>query len=253
VHTHGFVSYAGNAVQHGLSVSNDGMRFLAFLTAVVVCLAGECSPKVAPTTLRELTTSSDLIVAGEVTRVSSVKGLRVAEVRVTTTMKGQSSSTIYYLAQPTWICDTTSAIVGEETLFFFTKYRFDPHPASMAYVKPTGDPGTYAIENDVSPLGAFKEPTGFREQINALVGDSHFWQVSWAGRGQMPIRDLRGTKYATLWVGDVRLSESIHTVSGPEPEYSSFIRSAPLAAILAFVQQQSKAIVPRRKVQGGLR
>jgi hypothetical protein len=121
---------------------NDGMRFLAFLTAVVVCLAGECSPKVAPTTLRELTASSDLIVVGEVTRVTSIKGLRVAEVRVTTTIKGQSPSTIYYLAQPTWICDTTGATVGKETLFFFTKYRFDPQPTSMAYVKPIGGLGT---------------------------------------------------------------------------------------------------------------
>ena len=219
---------------------------------MMVCLAGECLPKVAPTTLKELTVSADLIVVGKVTKVTSVKGLRVAEVQVTTTLKGQSPNTIYYLAQPTWICDTTGATVGEETLFFFTKYKFDPHPASMAYVKPAGEPGTYTIEDDVSPLGAFKEPTGFREQINALVSDSHFWQVSWAGRGQMQIRELRGTKYVTLWVGDVHLPEGIHTVSGPEPEYSSFIRSAPLAAILDFLQQQSKATVPRRRVRRSL-
>ena len=111
----------------------------------------------------------------------------------------------------------------------------------------------YTIEDDVSPLGAFKEPSGFREHIKPLLGDSHFWQVSRAGRGQMPIRDLRGTKYATLWIGDVRLPEGIPTVSGPKPEYSSFIRSAPLAAILDYVQQQSKAIVPGRRVQSGLR
>jgi hypothetical protein len=215
------------------------MRFLAFLTAAVVCLTGECSPKVASTTLRELRNNSDLIVVGKATTVTSVKGVRVAQVQVTATIKGRSPSTIYYLAQPTWICDTTGATVGEETLFFFTRYSFDPHPASMAHVKPTGDPGTYTIEDGVSPLGAFKEPTGFRQQISALVGDSYFWQVSWAGRGRMPIRTLNGTKYATLWIGDVRLPNGIPTVSGPEPEYS-FIRSAPLAVIIAFVKAETR-------------
>lgn len=109
----------------------------------------------------------------------------------------------------------------------------------MAYVKPTGDSGGPTIEEEVSPVGAFKEPTGFREQISVLVGDSYFWQVAWAGRGQMPIRNLHGTKYATLWVGDVRLPNGIPTVSGPEREYS-FIRSAPLAVIVALVKAQSR-------------
>jgi hypothetical protein len=225
----------GNAVQQGLAVSNESMRFFAFLAVVVICVGGECSAKVAPTTLKELTASSDLIVVGKVTAVTSIKGLRVAEVQVTTTLKGESPSTIYYLAQPTWICDTTGATVGEETLFFFTKYRFDPHPLSMAYVKPTGDPGTYTIEDGATPLGAFKEPMGFREQIGPLVGNSYFWQVSWAGRGQMPIRNIHGTKYATLWIGDVRLPDGIPTISSPESEYS-FIRSAPLEVIIAFVK-----------------
>ena len=48
----------------------------------------------------------------------------------------------------------------------------------MAYAETTGDPGTYTIEDgDESPRG-FKELTGFRQQISALVGDSNFWQVS---------------------------------------------------------------------------
>ncbi|MGC2185061.1 MAG: hypothetical protein WA637_17420 [Terriglobales bacterium] len=183
--------------------------------------------------------------------MTSVKGLRVAQVQVTATIKGRSPSRIYYLAQPTWICDTTGATIGEETLFFFTRYRFDPHPASMAYVKPTGDPGTYTVEDGASPLGAFKEPTGFREKISALVGDSYFWQVSWAGRGQMPIRNLQGTKYATLWIGDVGLPNGIPTVSGPEREYS-FIRSAPLAAIVAVVKAQARTKAGARARESAL-
>jgi hypothetical protein len=169
-----------------------------------------------------------------------VKGLRVAEVQVSATIKGNSPTTIYYLGQPTWVCDMSSATVGEETLFFFSKYKFDPNPASMAYVKPTGSAGAYIIQDDASPLDAFKEPIGFREQIITLLGSGHFWRVSWAGRGQMPIRNLRGAKYATLWIDDVRLLDGVPTVNGPEPKYR-FIRSAPLAVIAAFVKGQARA------------
>lgn len=215
------------------------MRLFAFLTAVVLFLAAESWSEVMPTTLKELTTHSELIVVGKVVRVTSVKGLRVAEVQVSATIKGKSTTKIYYLAQPTWVCDTSTATVGEETLFFFSKYKFDPNAASIAYVKPTGSAGKYTIQDDASPAGAFKEPLGFREQVTALVGPSHFWQVSWAGRGQMPIRNLHGTKYATLWIGDVRLPVGIPTVSGPEHRYS-FIRSAPLGVIVAFVKGQAR-------------
>jgi hypothetical protein len=217
------------------------MRFFAFLTAAVVLLAGQCLPKVIPTTLKELATSADLIIVGKVTRVIEVKGLRVAEVQVGATVKGKSLNTIYYLAQSTWVCDTTSATVGEETLFFLNRYRFDPEPAAMAYVKPTGTVGVYTVEDGAGPVGTFKEPQGFREQIRTLAGNGYFWQVSWAGRGQMPIRDLHGTKYVTLWVGDVRLPYGIPTVSGPERKYSSFIRSAPLSVIVAFVRGGTRA------------
>lgn len=164
-----------------------------------------------------------------------MKGLRVAEVRVVTTLKGLPHPTIHYLAQPTWICDTTGATLGEETLFFFNEYHFDPQPASVAYVRRAGSGGTYTVEDDVSTVGVFKEPRGFREQVKALVGSSSFWQVSWSGRGQMPVRDLHGMKYMTLWVGDVLLPTGMRTIRGPKREYSNFIRSVPVTAMLDFV------------------
>jgi hypothetical protein len=235
-----YSSYVGNRARRESTVSNNCMRFFTVL-AVVLFLAGECFPKVAPTTLQKLTSSADLIVIGKVTKLLNVKDLRVAEVQVAKTLKGPPHPTIHYLAQPTWICDTTGATVGEETLFFFNKYRFDPEPASMAFVRPGGSAGTYTVEDDVSSVRVFKEPTGFREQVAALVGSSSFWQVSWEGRGQMPVRDLHGTKYVTLWVGDVLLPTGMRTISGPKREYSSFIRSVPLSAMLDFVQQQANA------------
>jgi hypothetical protein len=215
------------------------MRLFTAVAVVAMFVTVESWSKVAQTTLRELTASADLIVIGSVTKVIDVKGLKVAQVHVVTTVKGIPHATVYYLAQPTWICDTTGATVGEETLFFFNEYPFDPHPASMPYVKPAGGAGKYTVEEGASPVGlAFKEPTGFRERVKILVDGSSFWQVSWSGRGQMPIRNVHGTKYVTLWVGDVRLPTGMSTISGPEHE-CSFIRSVPLSAMLDFVQQQA--------------
>lgn len=201
-------------------------------------LAGVCQSKVAPTTLHDLTARSGLVVIGRVTRLLEVKGVRVAEVRVTSTLKGSAYSTIYYLAQPTWICDITKGTVGEEALFFFTGYSFDPEPVSMLYVRSADRSGAYAVENGASRSGQFKEPLGFRDEIRSLVGSSSFWQVSWSGRGRMPIREVHGTKYVTLWIGDVALPPSIPTISGPEREYRTFIRSASLSGVAGFVLQQ---------------
>ena len=217
-------------------VSNSCMRFFAALAAFVMFLSGVCFPRVAPTTLRELNGRAKLIVIGTVTSVRDVKGLKVAEVRVTKTLKGNPQELVYYLAQPTWTCDITSANVGEETLFFFEKYRFDPYPASITYVKSGGAAGSYTVEDGATPAGAFKEPIGFREAITAIVGSSPFWQVSWSGRGQMPLRNVGDRKYVTVWTDDVRLPADMSTISGPQRKYAGFIRSAPLSQVLNFIQ-----------------
>jgi hypothetical protein len=234
-----FDSYLRNGAKTQSTVSNCCMRSCFIIAAMMALLVGECVSKVAPTTLQELADHADLIVIGKVTRVIDVKGIQVAEVQVRTTVKGKGLRhlTIYYLAHPTWICDTTSATVAEETLFFFNQYEFDPQPASMAFIRPAGRAGTYTVRNGPAPAGSFKEPLGFREQVNALVGTSHFWQVSWSGRGEMPVRNVQAKQYVTLWTGDVRLPASIPTIGGPERKYSAFIRSAPLSLVLDFVRR----------------
>ena len=74
---------------------------------------------------------------------------------------------------------------------------------------------------------------------NAMVGSAPFWLLSWSGRGKMPIRNVHGKQYATLWTADVRLPATISTISGPERKYSAFIRSAPLSQVLDFVRRSS--------------
>ena len=215
------------------------MRSRLMIAAAMALLVGDCPSKVAPTTLQELAAHADLIVIGKVTRVIEVKGIQVAQVQVSNTLKGLPHPTIYYLAEPTWVCDITGATVAEETLLFFNEYEFDPQPASMAFVRPAGKAGTYTIQNGPTPVGSFKEPLGFRERINALVGSAHFWHLSWSGRGRMPIRSVQGMQYVTLWTADVRLPATIPTIGGPERKYSAFIQSAPLSPVLDFVRRSS--------------
>ena len=119
----------------------------------------------------------------------------------------------------------------------------------MAYVKSAGATGSYTIEDGATPAGAFKEPIGFREAITAVVGSSPFWQVSWSGRGQMPLRNVRNAKYVTLWISDVRLPAEMSTISGAQREYSSFIRSVPLSQMLDFIQQQLSASLRKSQAQ----
>lgn len=209
------------------------------IAAMIALLVGDCTSKVAPTTLQELAAHADLIVIGKVTRVVEVEGIQVAQLQVSNTLKGVPHSTIYYLAEPTWVCDITSATVAEETLFFFNEYKFDPQPATMAFVRSAGQRGTYTVQNGPAPVGSFKEPLGFRERINAMAGSTHFWRLSWSGRGRMPIRIVQGKPYVTLWTADVHLPATIRTIGGPEREYSAFIRSAPLSKVLDFVRSSS--------------
>lgn len=56
------------------------------------------------------------------------------------------------------------------------------------------------------------------------------------GRGRLPIREVNGKRFATLWVGDVRLPEGTPTIDGPEQQYT-FIRSIELSILRDLVKQ----------------
>ena len=60
--------------------------------------------------------------------------------------------------------------------------------------------------------------------------------ISHSGRGRMPLREVSGKRYATLWVGDVILPNEAATIPGPENEYS-FIRSIELDSLKSLVQR----------------
>jgi hypothetical protein len=63
---------------------------------------------------------------------------------------------------------------------------------------------------------------------------SRSYVISHAGRGRMPLRTVRGKRYATLWE-DVILPRETATIAGPERKYD-FIRSVELATLQKLVR-----------------
>jgi hypothetical protein len=170
---------------------------------LVATLAIPLSGKVAPTTLEKLTQVSDQVVVGYVLNVRKIAGLRVAELQVTETLKGDPNLIrLHFLAQPTWICDITEAGKGETGLYF--------------------------LSSPDSP------EEGWEKRFRHKSLPQPFFGIAWSGRGRMPLREVNGDQYVTVWEGDVRLPPGIQSIDGPEPEYS-FIRSVRLDEVRAFV------------------
>ncbi|HKE00207.1 MAG TPA: hypothetical protein VKE69_04300 [Planctomycetota bacterium] len=93
---------------------------------------------------------------------------RFADVRVMKVLKGDvSDARALYFADRTWTCDDTTAIEGEEALFFLR--RGDPTGAGERY---------------------------WTRAVCDALGDREWFWVSSSGQGRMPIRRLGGTEYA---------------------------------------------------------
>ena len=165
--------------------------------------------KVAGTTLGDLAKISPTIVLAKVERTSKIDGRNWAEARVLEVIKGPALTTLHFLAEPTWTCDISEAKDGEKVLLFL-------QPAATAEWM-------------------------FKKRPEHLPNESFL--IAWSGRGRMPLREISGERYATLW-SDVRLPESVRTHSGPEPKYS-FIRSARLSDILVVIRRAPNSTLQR--------
>jgi hypothetical protein len=182
---------------------------LALATVAAVLLAGLANAKVAATTLAELAKRADQILVGKVVALHNPGGHRVAEVEVVRVIKGPPTLEAFFvLAEATWTCDISEAKKGETALFF------------------------------LAPGEDFEASRGFWRALDRLRRGAPFFQIEWSGRGRMPLRQVDGVDFVTLWTSDVRLPKAIETVDGPEAEYASFIRSVRLDDILAEVEGQ---------------
>jgi hypothetical protein len=69
--------------------------------------------------------------------------------------------------------------------------------------------------------------------------DSPIMTIAHSGRGRMPLRQVEGTSYATIWSDDVQLPKGTVTIPGPEAKYS-FIRSIELSKLKELVRERSR-------------
>jgi len=189
--------------------------------ALLLLTASPGSARVASVSLPDLVQISDQVVIGTVVRLHRISGIQVAEVAVQETLKGDSRvSRLFFLAQPTWICDVTEAEAGETALLFLER-----------------SDGVLQFQNLPPGNGEFrKAPPSFRRELDRLRGGSPFFVVAQAGRGHMAVRSLEGQEVTTVWIDDVRLPETVVSFPGPEPEYA-FIRSVPLASLRGLVSE----------------
>jgi hypothetical protein len=154
--------------------------------ALVLGLAAATSPatEVSPVPLGDLALYADAIVIGRVARVVGVspRGVEVlasqasdpprapddrwtiAEVDVERVIKGDPlAKKVWYLAQPTWICDDSKAFPGERGLFFLIQTQT---------TKPEA-----------------------RRVIDELTAGQPILRDAWSGSGRMPIRTKEGTEW----------------------------------------------------------
>ena len=191
-------------------------HWLAAILGIFVLSAVAGNAKVARVSFDELAKGSDTIVIGKIIETQEIEGVTVARVQVGQVLKGPNRRELTYLAQPTWICDITSAVRGETVLLFLYKERkFDSSMPDDGFI-------------------SFGYPKKFEDSLKK-VGINELYGVMHSGCGRMPIRSINGELFATLWVGDVQLPQDIQTVAGPGKKYS-FIRSIRLADLLRMIQ-----------------
>lgn len=129
--------------------------------------------KVASIDLIRLANLSQLIVIGDVTAVRTVAGGQVASVKTIFFVKGAAECPIAYVAEPTWKCDISEAIVGERVLL---------------YLSPAAATGRTMFGQDLSVVtGACK-----RKGIQLYV-------LSHSGRGRVPLKQAR-----SIWIANVK-------------------------------------------------
>src|SRR5215218_5711244 len=92
---------------------------LAGSLALLVGAKTDALGKVASTTLKELTLPADAITLAKVERVEKLSGRKVATATVLRPLKAlEAGSRFRFLAEPTWTCDSSTAIAGEVVLLF---------------------------------------------------------------------------------------------------------------------------------------
>ncbi len=130
--------------------------------------------KVATIDLGRLARLSNLIVVAEVIAIQEVGGVKVASVKTISLVKGVAECPIAFVAEPTWACDTSAAVVGERVLLY------------------------------LSPVPQLKKRTMNGQDLTAAASACKLngvilYVLSHSGHGRIPLK-LSGSK----WIANVR-------------------------------------------------
>lgn len=89
--------------------------------AVAVATSTVAFAKVGTIDIGSLARESEVVAVGTVTDIGKVGGVNVAFVDKTEFIKGFAFERIAFVAEPTWKCDTSDAVVGERVLLFLAE------------------------------------------------------------------------------------------------------------------------------------
>ena len=128
---------------------------------------------------------SPVIVRAKVDSIEKVVGIRVAIATVLDTYKGRvSGEKVAFVAQPTWICDVSSASKGESVLLYL--YPAEPKPprseildvtGALNHLKQLGRPLFYVSHSGRGRFQLTKGKTDFTVQV--LFVESKLRDDSW--------------------------------------------------------------------------
>ena len=187
------------------------LKRIALLTIAILTFATPCFADAGSMTLEDMVRRSKYIVLGKVSKVKMVDGVKLAELEVLRTLKGDPGSKLYYWASPTWMCDISNATLNEEGIFFL----WDPE-----------------VKN------ASTQHLRFLRRAHSFTQGATIHLLQHSGRGRVRPRYMDGVGY--LYVhkySDVIFPSSIEIVGRPEPKDPD-LGIVRLDDVLAFITHQ---------------
>jgi hypothetical protein len=145
-----------------------------FCPAAILALmmaANDAAARKSSVSLESLTRYSAAIAVARVESVGSVRGVRVAQAIVLHPLKGlRANQRFAFLAEGTWRCDESDAVVGETVLLVLEA----PGPVFHHFIK--------------------AHPR-FVQERNRRLGSMPFYQIAHSGSGRMPVCRMNGADY----------------------------------------------------------
>jgi hypothetical protein len=115
--------------------------------------------KVQAPKLNDLIKNSDFIAEGKVTKISVVRGVRIARLDVARVHKGSPTIRRLYLwASPTWVCDVSGAELDESGLYFLSLVKEKQFTSGNAE---------------------------FGHELDGLLLGDRLYRICWSGYGRM--------------------------------------------------------------------